>query len=104
MIRLALFLLCAALVCGCATEDAPGGGPSAGGRGGRAGGAAPVPVDTGTVVQKSMPVEIRVIGAAEPQATVSVRAQITGQLLKVHFSEGDEVKQGQLLFTLDRRP
>lgn len=53
-----------------------------------------MPVGTATVIQKSMPVEIRVIGSAEPQATVSVRAQITGQLLTAHFAEGDEVTRG----------
>jgi multidrug efflux system membrane fusion protein len=51
-----------------------------------------------------MPVEIRVIGSVEPQATVAVRAQMTGQLLTAHFAEGDDVTRGQLLFTLDRRP
>jgi multidrug efflux system membrane fusion protein len=106
MIRLALFpfFLAAGLVSGCATEEAAGDGPAAGGRGGRGGAAAAVPVGAATVVQKSMPVEIRVIGAAEPQATVSVRAQVTGQLLTAHFDEGDEVTKGQVLFSLDRRP
>src|SRR5688572_15300518 len=102
MIRLALFLCFAVLTSGCATEEATGGGPTAGGPGGR--GAAAIPVSTDSVVQKSMPVEIRVIGAAEPQATVSVRAQVTGQLLTAHFNEGDEVTRGQVLFSLDRRP
>jgi multidrug efflux system membrane fusion protein len=51
-----------------------------------------------------MPVEIRVIGSAEPLATVAVRAQLTGQLLTAHFAEGDDVKRGQVLFSLDRRP
>jgi multidrug efflux system membrane fusion protein len=102
MIRLAIFLFYVVLVSGCATEEAAGGGPPAGGRGGRAGAA--VPVGAATVVQKSMPVEIRVIGAAEPQATVSVRAQVTGQMLTAHFNEGDEVTKGQVLFSLDRRP
>src|SRR5262245_39418719 len=94
-----------AVVAGCAAEDpatAAGGGNGRGG-GGRGGGAA-VPVTTAPVVNKSMPIEIGVIGTAEPLSTVAIRSQITGQLEKVNFAEGDDVQQGQVLFTLDRRP
>jgi membrane fusion protein, multidrug efflux system len=92
---------------GCSAE--PGAGAASGaagaGRGGRAGGApGPVPVATASVLSKSMPVEISVIGTAEPVSTVSIRSQITGQLISVNFTEGDEVTKGQRLFTLDRRP
>lgn len=90
---------------GCAGED--GGAASAAtgtGRGGRGGGAAAVPVAVGTVVQKSMPIEVSVIGAAEPFSSVAIRAQTTGQLTGVSFTEGDDVMAGQVLFTLDRRP
>lgn len=72
--------------------------------GGRGGGAQPVPVTVAQVVQKSMPIEIRVIGTAEAYSTVAVRSQITGQLTAVNFREGDDVRQGQVLFSLDRRP
>jgi multidrug efflux system membrane fusion protein len=51
-----------------------------------------------------MPIEISVIGTAEPFSNVAIRSQITGQLEKVNFTEGDDVQQGQVLFTLDRRP
>jgi len=61
-------------------------------------------VTTAAVVQKSMPVQISVIGSAEPMSTVSIRSQTTGQLMSVNFTEGDEVTKGQLLFALDRRP
>jgi multidrug efflux system membrane fusion protein len=63
-----------------------------------------VPVAVATVQQKAMPVEIGVIGSAEPVSTVSIRAQTTGQLTAVNFTEGDEVTKGQPLFSLDRRP
>ncbi|HEV8397272.1 MAG TPA: efflux RND transporter periplasmic adaptor subunit [Vicinamibacterales bacterium] len=59
---------------------------------------------TASVVQKSMPVEIGVIGSAEPVSTVSIRSQTTGQLMSVNFTEGDEVTKGQLLFAIDKRP
>jgi multidrug efflux system membrane fusion protein len=51
-----------------------------------------------------MPIEISVIGTAEAFSNVSIRSQITGQLVQVNFTEGDDVQQGQVLFTLDRRP
>src|SRR5207247_770985 len=54
--------------------------------------------------QKPMPIAISVIGAAEAFQTVSVRSQITGELTSVTFKEGDDVRKGQVLFTLDRRP
>lgn len=73
-----------------------------GGRGGAQDAA--VPVTIGTVVQKAMPVDVRLIGAAEAYSTVAVRAQITAQLTSVDFREGDDVKKGQVLFTFDRRP
>jgi multidrug efflux system membrane fusion protein len=63
-----------------------------------------VPVTAAQVVQKSMPIDIRVIGSAEPYSAVAVRAQITGELTTVSFQEGEDVSQGQVLFTLDRRP
>jgi membrane fusion protein, multidrug efflux system len=88
---------------GCSAQSNSGASPAAG-RGGRAGGPGPVPVTTAAVLQKSMPVEIGVIGSAEPVSTVSIRSQTTGQLTSVNFTEGDEVTKGQLLFLLDRRP
>jgi multidrug efflux system membrane fusion protein len=69
-----------------------------------AGGAPPVPVTLAKVVRKPMPLELTAIGAVEPSSSVAVRAQITGELTSVNFKEGDDVQQGQVLFTLDRRP
>jgi multidrug efflux system membrane fusion protein len=73
-------------------------------RGGGGRGDQVVPVAVATVVQKSMPIDIRVIGTAEAYSTVSLHAQITGQLTSVTFKEGDDVRQGQVLFELDKRP
>lgn len=47
---------------------------------------------------------IPAVGTAEPVATVQIRAQVTGQLSTIHFTEGQEVKKGAPLFTLDARP
>jgi multidrug efflux system membrane fusion protein len=63
-----------------------------------------VPVTTTHVVAKSVPVTIPAVGTAEAIETVQIRAQVTGQLSQVHFAEGQEVRKGDLLFTLDARP
>jgi len=51
-----------------------------------------------------MPIRISVIVAADPFSSVAIRAQTTGQLTGVNFTEGDDVTAGQVLFTLDKRP
>lgn len=63
-----------------------------------------VPVTVASVVQKPMPIDIQIIGTAEAYSNVAVHAQITGEIKSVGFKEGDDVKSGQMLFTLDRRP
>jgi membrane fusion protein, multidrug efflux system len=73
--------------------------------GGRGGGQnAAVPVTTASVVQKTMPLNIEGIGTVIAASTVAVHAQITGELKTVNFIEGDEVQQGQVIVTLDKRP
>ena len=62
------------------------------------------PVRVATVASRTMPVELQAIGNVEAISTVTIKAQISGQLIKVHFKEGDFVKKGQLLFTIDRAP
>jgi multidrug efflux system membrane fusion protein len=68
------------------------------------GAAAATPVAIGTAVRKDMPLQAAVVGTVEAYSTVSVRAQITGELTAVRFQQGDDVEAGQELFTLDRRP
>jgi multidrug efflux system membrane fusion protein len=51
-----------------------------------------------------VPVTIPAVGTAEPLATVEIRSQVTGQLSRVHFREGQDVRKGTPLFTLDARP
>jgi multidrug efflux system membrane fusion protein len=63
-----------------------------------------VPVLVATAVQKSVPVQIRAVGNVEAYTTVSVKSQVTGVLTQAHFKEGQDVKKGQLLFTIDPRP
>src|SRR5262245_46710219 len=99
------FALLLCVSAGCAGEDGAASAATGNGRGGRGGAGGPgVPVAVGTVVQKAMPIEISVIGAAEAFSSVAIRAQTTGQLTSVNFTEGEDVMAGQVLFTLDRRP
>ena len=71
---------------------------------GRGKDAVAVPVKVATVVQKTIPLEIRAIGNVEAVSVVSVKAQIGGQLNRVYFQPGQLVKKGDLLFKIDSRP
>lgn len=62
-----------------------------------------VPVLTATVVEKTVPVQVRAIGTVEAYSTVSIKAQVTGQVTALHFKEGQDVKKGDPLFTIDPR-
>ncbi len=83
--------------------SAASGGGGTGGRGGRGAGG-PVPVLTAPVLQKAMPVTLPAVGTVEAITSVQIRAQVTGQLSSIHFTEGQEVQKGQPLFSLDARP
>ncbi len=63
-----------------------------------------VPVTVARVEQKAMPMQIRAIGSVQPVSTVAVRALVGGQLTRVSFREGQDVRRGQPLFTIDPRP
>ena len=84
-------LLCiASMVSGCAQKQAPAAREA-------------VPVVVATVEQRDVPIELHAIGNVQPFSTVQIKSQVSAQLQKVHFKEGEDVKKGQLLFTLDRR-
>ena len=63
----------------------------------------PVPVNTALAVRKDMPLDLRTFGNVEPIASVAIKAQVGGELVKVSFKEGDDVKKGDLLFTIQPR-
>jgi membrane fusion protein, multidrug efflux system len=84
-------------LCGCASKQtaqaaAPGGGRP------------PAPVVVSTVEQRDVPVQITAIGNVEAYQMVQVRSQVNGQIEKIYFREGEDVRQGQLLYSLDKRP
>jgi multidrug efflux system membrane fusion protein len=62
------------------------------------------PVTVATVVSKDVPLQLQAIGNVESLSTVTIKAQVSGLLVGVHFKDGDFVKKGQLLFTIDKTP
>lgn len=63
-----------------------------------------VSVKVATVAKTAVPIQIRAIGNVEATSIVSVKAMISGELTKIHFKQGQDVKQGDLLFSIDARP
>ena len=63
-----------------------------------------VPVAVAAVSRRDVPLEVAVIGNVEAYSTVTVKPQVTGPVLKVHFREGEFVRRGDLLFTIDPTP
>lgn len=94
-----LTLASALLVLGCSdaktgSQGAAGGKPPT----------PPVPVTVAPCLRKDMPVEVEATGSVEPFASVGIKSQVEGVLERVHFSEGAQVRAGDLLFSLDARP
>ncbi|MCC7210898.1 MAG: efflux RND transporter periplasmic adaptor subunit [Candidatus Brocadia sp.] len=63
-----------------------------------------VPVTVAVAEQKDIPIQIRTIGNVEAYSTVSVKTRVEGELSRVYFKEGQEVKKGDMLFMIDPRP
>jgi hypothetical protein len=63
-----------------------------------------LPVEVAPVVQKTVPVELRAIANVQAYSTVTVKSKVGGELIAVHFTEGEDVRKGELLFTIDPRP
>jgi len=62
-----------------------------------------VPVTADVATSKSVPLQIRAIGTVQAYATVTLKSQVDGEVAAIHFAEGQEVKKGEPLFTLDQR-
>jgi multidrug efflux system membrane fusion protein len=113
LLAVAVLTFAAAVGCGDSKAE-PRGAPaerrtaSGGDRGGGAkngGEAAKVsPVLVAKATRHSVPVSLRAVGTVEAFSTVEVRSQVGGELVGVHFVEGQDVKAGDLLFTIDPRP
>jgi len=98
--RLGLVALAAGLLClgGCSKRSAAQPGQKPRGEGGAA-----VPVTVAPVQQKTTPVAVSSFGTVEAYADVEVKAQVTGILMQVHFTEGQMVKKGDRLLSIDPR-
>jgi membrane fusion protein, multidrug efflux system len=64
----------------------------------------PVPVQVVPAEQKPMPIYLTGLGTVTPNFTVTVKARVSGQLLPVKFTEGQEVKEGETIMEIDPRP
>lgn len=94
-LSLALLALSPLLFTSCTTQKTEAGnGPAA---------ARVVPVTVATATRRDMPVIITAIGNVSPVQTVQVKSMVTAEIMQVHFSVGQDVQKGQLLFTLDPR-
>jgi len=78
---------------GCASQKAP---PPMG--------PPPIPVTLAVAATQAVQQELSAIGNVEPSATVQVRAQVAGDLVRANFNEGQNVGKGDLLFQIDPRP
>jgi len=100
MKNLLLFLLVLLAFDHCSSQTAGSGPPKPASRPA----APPVPVLSALAVEKSVPIKLHAIGNVQAYSTVTVKAMVGGTLTRVNFREGDFVKKGELLFTLDPRP
>jgi multidrug efflux system membrane fusion protein len=64
----------------------------------------PVPVTAAEATEKPVPLDITAIGNVQAFTMVGVKSQVGGQVVQVHFTEGRDVRKGDLLFTIDPRP
>jgi multidrug efflux system membrane fusion protein len=63
-----------------------------------------VPVAVAAVERKEMPIQVQAIGTVEAFSVVTIRAQVGGELVRAHVKEGQDVRKGDLLFSIDPRP
>ena len=64
----------------------------------------PAPVSVATAVMQDVPTYLDAIGKTVAREVVSIQPQVSGRILKIHFTDGANVKKDQLLFTIDTRP
>ena len=64
----------------------------------------PAPVTVATAVAEDVPIYIDAVGKVAAREVVSIQPQVSGRIVKIHFTDGADVKIGELLFTIDPRP
>jgi RND family efflux transporter MFP subunit len=88
----------------CGNKTEPGAGPAASAPVAGRAAAGPISVTTTTAKQRSFDVSLEAIGTVTPLSSVDVKPQVNSVVTQVHVKEGQFVKAGELLFTLDARP
>jgi multidrug efflux system membrane fusion protein len=91
-------LTCLAFVTGCSRQGQAGAPTTPSGE------AMAAPVTVATATRQTVPVNVQAIGNVEAYSTVTVKSQVDAVIEQVHFTEGQDVRAGDLLFTLDARP
>jgi multidrug efflux system membrane fusion protein len=84
--------------------DTPQGGPGGAGGPGRRGGRPSATVGTAPVAASDAPITLAAIGTVQPIVSATVRAQLSGNIFTINFTEGQVVAKGQLLAQIDPRP
>jgi multidrug efflux system membrane fusion protein len=92
VVALPIFVAAALAAAGCAKKDT------------RAAVKETVPVTVGTAARQDVPLEVRAIGHVEPYSTVALKARVGGEVTRVGFKDGQNVKKGDVLFQIDPRP
>lgn len=64
----------------------------------------PAPVTVATAVAQDVPIYLDQIGKFVAREVVSIQPQVSGRITQIHFTDGADVKTGQVLFTIDPRP
>jgi multidrug efflux system membrane fusion protein len=92
--RLALYLagLSTAFITGCANKAAQNFARP------------PAPVSVSEAIAQDVPTYLDAIGKTVAREVVSVQPQVAGRITKIHFTDGANVRKGDLLFTIDTRP
>src|SRR5579859_3587734 len=65
---------------------------------------APRLVSVATATTETLPVYVRGLGTVDPFNSVAIKSRVDGQIMAIHFEEGQTVKAGDLLFEIDPRP
>jgi membrane fusion protein, multidrug efflux system len=100
----AISLMLVLVLAGCSGSDKAAEASSGSGAIERAQNTSAVPVVVGNVERTSIPVELRAIGTGQAFKTVSVESQVAGIVKEVHYKQGEFVRQGELLVTIDESP
>jgi membrane fusion protein, multidrug efflux system len=96
----ALLLVAAAVSC----QSSSGNAPKGGGPGGRDAANMAIPVAVAQINTRDFPIYLRGLGTVTPYNMVTVKTRVDGEIVKVNFREGQDVKQGELLAQIDPRP